>query len=210
MLKTCNRCKTRKNITDFYRCATTKDGYQGHCKKCSHITGQESVQNKRQSVTGKRQLTEYYIKSCWGITMDDYDWLLSLQAGRCALCGSPPTIKRMDVDHWHGHHSSHLKGCKEGIRGLLCNLCNRHFLGVAERYASLQSPLVVEYLSRRPFLRSESPQPPSLLLDQTPNRCFETDAFADTTDNFQTSEISSLMPLIKSPIQVCPSPLLNA
>src|SRR5882724_13715916 len=99
MLKTCHHCKIEKQSTDFYRCSSNRSGLQGHCKKCSHKMGQESVQNKRKSVSGKRRLTEYYIKCCWGITMDDFEWLLALQDGKCALCGGFPTERRLSVDH---------------------------------------------------------------------------------------------------------------
>lgn len=55
----------------------------------------------------------------YGMTMDDYDALLTKQGGRCAICRKPPNPqgyrKRLCVDHEHATGR---------IRGLLCNQCN--------------------------------------------------------------------------------------
>jgi hypothetical protein len=50
------------------------------------------------------------------ITHGEYDRLLALQGGGCAICGSPPVTRRLDIDH------NHRTGA---IRGLLCARCNR-------------------------------------------------------------------------------------
>lgn len=46
-----------------------------------------------------------------------YPELLKLQGGVCALCGRPPKLRKLDLDHDH-------KSMK--IRGLLCHRCNRN------------------------------------------------------------------------------------
>jgi len=55
----------------------------------------------------------------YGITQDDYSYLLKKQNGVCAICGKVPSRKsrrkRLSVDHNHK---------TKDIRGLLCNLCN--------------------------------------------------------------------------------------
>jgi hypothetical protein len=53
------------------------------------------------------------------LTSTDYDALLALQDGRCAICGARPTeTKRggLEVDHCHATGV---------VRGLLCGPCNR-------------------------------------------------------------------------------------
>lgn len=59
------------------------------------------------------------LKERYGMTLEDYDTMLSNQAGGCAICASPvPKRKgstRLVVDHCH----------KTGVvRGLLCYRCN--------------------------------------------------------------------------------------
>jgi hypothetical protein len=50
------------------------------------------------------------------ITADEYDRLLAVQDGHCALCPNKPKTRRLHVDHDH----------RTGrIRGLLCHRCNR-------------------------------------------------------------------------------------
>ena len=50
------------------------------------------------------------------VTDDEYEGMLAEQGGVCAICGNPPKVKRLHVDH------DHATGV---IRGLLCHRCNR-------------------------------------------------------------------------------------
>jgi hypothetical protein len=54
----------------------------------------------------------------YGITVDEYEWLLSAQGGVCKICRKPETGRRksLSVDHCHA---------SDRIRGLLCDRCNR-------------------------------------------------------------------------------------
>lgn len=63
-----------------------------------------------------------YLKSYYGITLEDYALLLGEQDGVCAICGNTETarhksgeIKSLSVDHDHNTGQ---------IRGLLCYKCN--------------------------------------------------------------------------------------
>lgn len=52
----------------------------------------------------------------------DYDKLLALQGGRCAICRCTPRTRRLAIDHDH----------ETGIvRGLCCTRCNHDLLGAA-------------------------------------------------------------------------------
>jgi len=57
------------------------------------------------------------LRSLYGITQADYDGLLALQYGRCAICGTtkPGTRGTWRVDHDHQTGQ---------VRGLLCDRCN--------------------------------------------------------------------------------------
>ena len=46
----------------------------------------------------------------------DYNLLAEVQGNKCAICGTAPTNKKLDLDHCHE---------TKKIRGLLCNNCNR-------------------------------------------------------------------------------------
>lgn len=51
-----------------------------------------------------------------GVTDAEYAAMLERQGGGCAICGTTPKTRRLNVDHDH----------KTGaVRGLLCHRCNR-------------------------------------------------------------------------------------
>ena len=54
----------------------------------------------------------------YGLSVADYDRMLSAQGGRCAICrsGTPQGRGRWHIDHDH---------ITNQVRGLLCNNCNR-------------------------------------------------------------------------------------
>jgi len=55
-----------------------------------------------------------YLKK-YGITKEDFDKMLEIQQGVCAICSNQERGKRLSVDHCH----------KTGkVRGLLCSSCN--------------------------------------------------------------------------------------
>lgn len=62
------------------------------------------------------------IEKTYGLTGAEYDRLLLLQGGRCAICRQRPGKKRLAVDH------DHVTG---RVRGLACVRCNHDLLGAA-------------------------------------------------------------------------------
>lgn len=136
----CTRCQQYKVWNDFYEQQGKKNT---QCKLCWRVTCWEGRMRRN-----------------FGLTPDDYQWLLNLQHNLCALCEQPEVkssynqsedeVQRFAVDHWHGclnHVES--KGCKCCIRGLLCSSCNV-LLGHVEGRKLLEDRFV-DYLSRRPF-----------------------------------------------------------
>ena len=58
-----------------------------------------------------------YLKKRFGITIQDYNWMMEHQNCGCAICGKPSDgIKALAVDHCHATGQ---------VRGLLCVNCNR-------------------------------------------------------------------------------------
>ena len=68
------------------------------------------------------------IAKTYGLSPAEYDRLLALQGGRCAICRGRPKSKRLATDHNH----------KTGaVRGLLCSRCNAEALGALHDSAEL-------------------------------------------------------------------------
>jgi hypothetical protein len=99
--KTCIKCGIEKPLNEF-------ELGRNACKECRkeyHKTNQIARRWKYQNK--------------YGITLEDYDEMLSQQNGCCAICGANDPGgpgKRFVVDHNHQ---------TEEVRGLLCNSCNR-------------------------------------------------------------------------------------
>jgi len=78
-------------------------------------------ENKEVVAERKRR---YYLKTSFGISVEEYERMHDQQNGLCAVCRNPETaidnknsqqVRRLAVDHDHGTGK---------IRGLLCQKCN--------------------------------------------------------------------------------------
>ncbi|GAA0455663.1 hypothetical protein GCM10009544_17980 [Streptomyces stramineus] len=79
------------------------------------------------------------MQSTYGLGPGEYDELLRLQGGRCAICGGTRK-QRLSVDHCHKTNL---------VRGLLCRMCNGRLLTAArDRPATLRA--AAEYLENPP------------------------------------------------------------
>jgi hypothetical protein len=81
----------------------------------------------------KTKRTSIY-KRKYGLSLEQYEEMLRLQGGTCALCGRPPKTYRLNVDH------DHITG---RVRGLLCYRCNAF---VVAKNTSETASKLVEYL----------------------------------------------------------------
>jgi hypothetical protein len=94
----CAGCQSFRDLVDFGKGATT-------CRACLSAKTHAAM-----------------VAKTYGVTGDDYETLLALQGGKCAICRARPKSKRLAVDHDH----------KSGaVRGLLCSRCNHDLLGSA-------------------------------------------------------------------------------
>jgi hypothetical protein len=120
--RVCVDCKIEKSIDEFYKhWRTNPEGdryYKSCCKKCSH----ERVKQWRQTPKGQENRKRYVLHKTYGITLEDWNQMLSTQKGCCAICERPFEGLRqppfVDHDHTTGR-----------VRGLLCPVCNQ-FLGL--------------------------------------------------------------------------------
>lgn len=100
--KKCSSCNNVFPISEYPTRGRNRDGSKRQydwCKKCH-----------------SRYQRRLVLKTLFNMTPQDYEAILTLQGGVCALCKRPPKTVRLAVDHDH----------KTGlIRGLLCQWCNR-------------------------------------------------------------------------------------
>lgn len=124
--KWCNKCEVIKPSHDFYKDAGIADGLGTICKDCRDISMSHWRENNREQYNADMRLWRAENKDaakstdlmrCYGISLEDYNNMLTAQNGACAICKKPPKGKRpLVVDHCHG---------SEKVRDLLCYGCNR-------------------------------------------------------------------------------------
>ncbi len=129
--QTCRTCGATKPLTEFHKHSVTRLGIRSECKPC-----------RSNDSAKKHYMRGYNLKRNYGITLDEYESLLSLQRERCAICGTLNGNARngqWNVDHDH----------KTGeVRGLLCTSCNLRlavldnpdWMRKANRYIEASSP----------------------------------------------------------------------
>lgn len=134
MTRICTECGIEKEITEFHKDSGKKCGYKSKCKMCSRKVQKEWERNNKD----KRR--KYRLKGEYGITTDDFEYLLNKQNGKCAICGVSQcaTGRRFAVDHCH----------KTGmVRGLLCQSCNTGLGKFKDNVNNLEQ--AVKYLMRK-------------------------------------------------------------
>ena len=116
MEKKCTKCGEVKQETDFYKTGrkTDKNPNNRHsvCKECTKARLKVSAS---QSPERKREL---HLRRYYGITPEEYDEMLEMQSGKCAVCktdtaGGKHNVFCVDHDHVTGK-----------VRELLCKDCN--------------------------------------------------------------------------------------
>ena len=170
--KQCRKCKEVKPISEFFVWKRNKDGLDPHCKVCKRLFNLASyrkhsierrAKSKEWADAHKDEIRAYSKKhrelypekyklqatrrkiASYGITLEQYGELLESQGGVCAVCGQPPKIRRLAIDHDHKCCPPE-KSCGKCIRGLLCGNCNR-FLGHSkESVENLES--AIRYLTK--------------------------------------------------------------
>ena len=121
--KKCHACQELLPVECFYVWKLATDGYRGTCKACIAKKGNEYY--------ASYVYRDRWYKKSYGITLEEYDSLLSQQNNVCGICGKAETrmakggVRELSVDHCHETGR---------VRGLLCNKCNialGHFDDVA-------------------------------------------------------------------------------
>lgn len=93
MIKWCNKCLYIKDINDFYKHKTTRDGYRHDCKECS---------NMRCKGNRKKRGAEYHNEKSRAYTRNNRDKIVAYYGGKlkCSTCGlEDPCFSVYDFHH---------------------------------------------------------------------------------------------------------------
>jgi hypothetical protein len=113
------------NYDECHHCGDTDAefyaSYPSKCKKCVVKRTKAWADKNPEKVRQYSRLAKH------GITQEEYDALLVLQDGRCAICGTdaPGGTGTWHIDHDHSCCGPKQKRfCGKCVRGLLCVSCN--------------------------------------------------------------------------------------
>ena len=130
-IKRCTRCKEEKAIEMFWNNKSMKDGLDTLCMECRKDSSNKTY-TKNADLVWERQLLAKY-----GITAEDYSYMLEQQQGGCAICfQSNPSGRRLAVDHNHDTGE---------VRGLLCGRCNVGLGNFGDNVDNLEA--AIDYLN---------------------------------------------------------------
>ena len=118
------------------------------CRTCDNARHRKYYKDNTEQISLRRQeiynadrstFLARHFKYNYDLTLNEFYAMNEKQNGVCAICGNPPKKRRLSVDHDH---------TTKKVRGLLCDVCNRIVLPVAERYSDRYFR-AIEYLERR-------------------------------------------------------------
>lgn len=122
--KWCVRCSSEKPLSDFARCAKYPDGKEYICRDCCRDVAVSrykanavacKASSRRYHAANRDRAKDNRLKRAFGIGLSEYNRMLAVQGGGCAICGGPDRRHSLSVDHCHSTGR---------VRGLLCGHCN--------------------------------------------------------------------------------------
>ena len=171
-MKRCSKCGELKSLDQYYAAKGCRDGLRGDCKSCFAARAKARYAEKSDEIKAyvkrwQQENAEYvrayrkrrrqeirglgrnaYLKRVFGITLEDFEAMLSAQGGGCAICGrAAPEGTSLHVDHDH----------ETGVvRGLLCFTCN----GALGMFTENEEYLAraTDYVSSGGFVPSGAPE----------------------------------------------------
>lgn len=113
----CSTCHETKDSSLFPKATGKVRGYAWICKNCKIVKRKEKQASMSPEDWALKN-RQYWLKSQYGITLEQYNEKLRQQNHKCAICSTDETEvfkQLLYVDH------NHTTG---QIRGLLCHPCN--------------------------------------------------------------------------------------
>lgn len=107
----CSSCKETKDSSLFPKASKKPRGFAWECKDCKNTKRAEKKQNtppEEWALLNKK----YYLKSAYGITLEDYNNKLKEQNHKCAICFADEVDvfnQTLYVDHCHT--TNKVRGC---------------------------------------------------------------------------------------------------
>ena len=134
MEKKCTKCLNKKNISNYHKDKSRKDGLSNKCKEC-RCKHPESITKKcngcgcEMFLSNNKKAQKYCSELCrtssikYNINKDIYYFLYKKNNGNCHICNNPETsidkrtnkVYSLSIDHCHKNNN---------VRGLLCSACN--------------------------------------------------------------------------------------
>lgn len=113
MTKTCTRCGSKKNSTEFYKASKHKDGLQSYCKEC--MAPIRKRWNKENKLAIQKYSKEYHPKyyQAHKEKIDQTnkqnkikirDIVLQHYGNKCSKCGS---VEKLELDHTDNDGAKH-------------------------------------------------------------------------------------------------------
>jgi len=138
--KECSDCEEIKPHEEFY---SWKNGVgpknlSWYCKECCKRKGRENHSTYKTRATFRDAKRNTYIKSKYGITLDDYKERLIAQNNKCAICRVELSIggQKAHFDHCHATGKP---------RMFLCTNCNQGLGHFKDNIANLKT--AIDYLN---------------------------------------------------------------
>lgn len=118
-VQTCIQCGVNRDVKDFPLKGRGNQERRLRCRicECSSTKKQKAqVKAQRTPEEHSRYMKNVYLKSKFGLTIEQYDEMVSSQNNLCAICEQSPKLgKVLVVDHNHKTNT---------VRALLCSHCN--------------------------------------------------------------------------------------
>jgi hypothetical protein len=125
-MKRCSVCKIEKDVSEYWKHRSYRDGLQAACKPCwtayQSAPARKAKNNARNLERGRAKRRSLYayawrLNKKFGMSLTDRDNLAKSQNYSCAICSKPESkcANGLYVDHDHQTGN---------VRALLCRECN--------------------------------------------------------------------------------------